>query len=197
MFAPSSAFFLCLSRLLLLLCASKGAAMFALASLSFDLTFPHADPIQRPLALDVTWRYLLSPLMGLFSFKWAQFASTNVFLHILQACGFYWSLFSRECWCRCRSTQQQLVGLLTVVSPTGCSVRGFEWCQAQQSPSSPTPRLRTLVRRLLKIDEKNPAVSPHRFPRHMAGWYSVLLGKDLPGIRSVGLPVFRVCCLSC
>lgn len=80
----------------------------------------------------------LTPLMGQFCFKWACFASTHFFLHIFQDCGFYWSLSSQECWCLDCGTQQQLVGLLMVVSPAGCSVLGFEWCQAQQLPCSPT-----------------------------------------------------------
>lgn len=80
----------------------------------------------------------LTPLMGQFCFKWACFASTHFFLHIFQDCGFYWSLSSQECWCLDWGTQQQLVGLLMVVSPAGCSVLGFEWCQAQQLPCSPT-----------------------------------------------------------
>lgn len=80
----------------------------------------------------------LTPLIGQFSFKWACFASTHFFPHIFQGCGFYWSLSSQGCWCLDRGTQQQLVGLLTVVSPAGCSVLGFVWCQAQQLPGSPT-----------------------------------------------------------
>lgn len=79
-----------------------------------------------------------TPLIGQFSFKWACFASTHFFPHIFQCCGFYWSLSSQGCWCLNRGTQQQLVGLLMVVSPAGCSVLGFEWCQAQQLPCSPT-----------------------------------------------------------
>lgn len=79
-----------------------------------------------------------TPLIGQFSFKWACFASTHFFLHIFQGCGFYWSLSSQGCWCLDWGTQQQLVGLLMVVSPAGCSVLSFEWCQAQQLPCSPT-----------------------------------------------------------
>lgn len=79
-----------------------------------------------------------TPLIGQFSFKWACFASTHFFPHIFQGCGFYWSLSSQGCWCLDWGTQQQLVGLLMVVSPAGCSVLGFEWCQAQQLPCSPT-----------------------------------------------------------
>lgn len=79
-----------------------------------------------------------TPLIGQFSFKWACFASTHFFPHIFQGCGFYWSLSSQGCWCLGWGTQQQLVGLLMVVSPAGCSVLGFEWCQAQQLPCSPT-----------------------------------------------------------
>ena len=79
-----------------------------------------------------------TPLIGQFSFKWACFASTHFFPHIFQGCGFYWSLSSQEWWCLDWGTQQQLVGLLMVVSPAGCAVLGFEWCQAQQLPCSPT-----------------------------------------------------------
>lgn len=79
-----------------------------------------------------------TPLIGQFRFKWACFASTHFFPHIFQCCGFYWLLSSRGCWCLDWGTQQQLVGLLMVVRPAGCSVLGFEWCQAQQLPRSPT-----------------------------------------------------------
>lgn len=113
------------------------------------LTFPNVETIQKPLTVNVTpppfsalWRDIqhapLTPLMGQFCFKWACFASTHFFLHIFQDCGFYWSLSSQECWCLDCGTRQQLVGLLMVVSPAGCSVLGFEWCQAQQLPCSPT-----------------------------------------------------------
>lgn len=94
------------------------------------------------LSFSALWRDIQhappTPLIGQFSFKWACFASTHFFTHIFQGCGFYWLLSSQGCWCQDWGTQQQLVGLLMVVSPAGCSVLGFEWCQAQQLPRSPT-----------------------------------------------------------
>lgn len=88
-------------------------------------------------------------------------------------------------------------GCWRLLAPLAALCEALSGARLSSYPAPLQPRLRTLVRRLLKIDEKNPVVSPHRFPRHMAGWYSALLGKDLPGIRSVGLPVFRVCFLKC
>lgn len=87
-----------------------------------------------------------------FNSKWACFASTYFFLHIFQGCWFYWLLSSQGCWCLEWGTQQKP---LMVVSPAGCTVLGFEWCQAQQIACSPTACLRTLVRRLPKIEPIN------------------------------------------
>lgn len=88
-------------------------------------------------------------------------------------------------------------GRWRLLAPLAAPFRALSGARLSSYPTPLQPRLRTLVRRLLKIAEKDPAVSPRRFPLRTAGWFSGLLGKELPGIRSVGLAVLRVCSLEC
>lgn len=83
-------------------------------------------------------------------------------------------------------------GCWRLLAPLAALFEALSGARLSSYPAPLQPRLRTLVRRLLKIDEKNPAVSPHRFPGHMAGWCSVLLGKDLTWYQECGFT-----CLPC
>lgn len=162
---------------------------------------PNVEPVQRPLTLDVTWRYSLFPskarwwdCLGLNEPSLPQQMSSCI---SCRPVGFIDRSSPVSVGAGAGALSSSWSGCWRLLAPLAALFEALSGARLSSYPAPLQPRLRTLVRRLPKIDEKNPAVSPHRFPRRTAGWYSGLLGKDLPGIRSVGLPVLRVCSLEC
>lgn len=56
-----------------------------------------------------------------------------------------------------------------LLAPLAALLGALSGARLSSYPAPLQPRLRTLVRRLPKIDVKNPPVSPHRFALRMAG----------------------------
>lgn len=184
---------------LLLLCARTSSS--TQASISFTLTFPNVEPAQRPLTLDITWRYSLFPskarwwdCLGLNEPSLPQQMSSCI---SCRPVGFIDRSSPVSVGAGAGALSSSWSGCWRLLAPLAALFEALSGARLSSYPAPLQPRLRTLVRRLPKIDEKNPPVSPHRFPCRTAGWYSGLLDKDLPAIRSVGLPVLRVCSLEC
>lgn len=157
--------------------------------------------LQRPLTLEVSWRYLL------FSSKAHWWDCLALFepslLQQMSSCiswgpvGFIDRSSPRSVGAGAGALSSSCLGHWRLLAPLAALLGALSGARLSGYPAPLQVRLRMLVRRLLKIDEKNPPVSPHRFALRMAGWFSRLLGKELPGIRSVGLAILRVCSLEC
>lgn len=175
--------------------------MSTLALLSFALTFPNVDPVQRPRRAGCNVEIFA---VSSKAHWWDCLALNEPSLpQQMSSCiscrpvGFIDRSSPRSVDAGAGALSSSWLGCWRLLAPLAALFKALSGARLSSYPAPLQPRLRTLVRRLLKIDEKNPAVSPHHFPRHMAGWYSGLLGKDLPGIRRVGLPVLRVWSLEC
>lgn len=145
---------------------------------------PSQMTFQRPLTLEVSWRYLL------FSSKahwWDCLALYEPrLLQQMSSCiswgpvGFIDRSSPRSAGAGALSSScsghWRLLALLAAL------LGALSGARLSSYPASLQVCLRTLVRRLLKIEEKNPPVSPHRFALRTAGWFSRLLGKELPGV---------------
>lgn len=165
------------------------------------LPWPSQMTFQRPLMLEVSWRYLL------FSSKahWWDCLALNEpsLLQQMSSCmswgpvGFIDRTSPGSVRASAGALSSSWSGHWQLLAPLAALLGALSGARLSSYPTPLQLRLKTLVRRLLKIDEKNSPVSPHRFTLHMAGWFRRLLGKELPGIRSVGLAVLRVCSLEC
>lgn len=199
-FSSSSLFLLCLSGI------SSSSWLPANTHvhpprLRSHLPWPSRMTFQRPLTLEVSRRYLL------FSSKahwWDCLALNEPSLPQQMSscisCGpvdFIDRSSPGSVGAGAGALSSSWSGHWWLLAPLAALLGALSGAKLSSYPAPLQPRLRTLVRRLLKIDEKNPPVSPQRFALRMAGWFSRLLGKELPGIRSVGLAVLRVCSLEC
>lgn len=162
---------------------------------------PSQMTFQRPSTLQVSWRYLR------FSFKahwWDCLASNEPSLpQQMSSCiscgpvGFIDRSSPASVCVGAGALSSSWSGHWRLLAPLAALLRAVSGARLSSYPDPLQPRLRTLIRRLPKIDEKNPPVSPHHFAFCTADWFSRLLGKELPGIWSVGLAVLRVCSLEC